>query len=164
VTDMKALALTMATATLALGACVPVEQLKTPGSATLDTPGVMIDAVDNSFHFKTGDTFPPPFASRNCPILPIGSEEFSKARVYGAVPVRVTYPNLPAPLYGLLAFCQIPAAASGPGSRRYMVQIPNEYVAATDGGRISVVYELAEYPPNGIPNWVLWLSRAPFPQ
>jgi hypothetical protein len=137
--------------------------MKAPTTGVVATDGVTVTAEDNSFAYETNRYFAPPFAVDRCPQLPIGVEEFSKAEKKGARRVRVKYPNMPEPLFGLLMFCKVPKAATGPGSRSYRIQIPDSYVQATDGGRISVVYEEVETPNKQVVNWVLWLSRVPLP-
>ena len=136
--------------------------LKTPANGVVATEGVTVSAEDSSFVYETNKYFNTPFAVDWCPTLPIGVDEYTKAEKKGAKRVRVKYPNLAEPLFGLLLFCKVPKSATGPGSRSYRIQVPDNYVQATDGGRISVVYEEVEASSKQVVNWVLWLSRTPF--
>ncbi len=82
--------------------------------------------------------------------------------------VQLQVPQLQQPLYGYLALCGIPPNASGPGARRYRIEVPHEYVEATSDGRYSVVMEtFSASRPDGSSGefapWVLWLAREPFP-
>lgn len=142
-------------------ACTP---MVAPQSGFISTPGVTIRGVDQPFAFSSDTVFRPPFADK-CPQLPIDSEGYRKALdKYGGHRVAITYPGLEAPLNGILLLCAVPKSAIGPGARRYQIVVPPDYVAATDGGRISVVYEVATNRPKDVPSWVLWLSRLPFPE
>jgi hypothetical protein len=130
---------------------------------TLVTSQTVIVAEDHSFTITAGATFNSPFWTKDCPL--IGTpENFPFGESLGARRVRVSYPGLTEPLYGVLSLCPIQPGAGGPSSRSYQIEIPQSYVAATEGGRVSVVFE-----PYNLLNgrsaaaWILWLSRAPFP-
>jgi hypothetical protein len=75
------------------------------------------------------------------------------------------------PLYGVLVFNQAIAAAYGPASRSYFLQIPEDKIAAAKGGVTAVAYEKMSWKStwsNGAKgdsfsySWVLWMSSYPF--
>lgn len=62
-------------------------------------------------------------------------------------------------LWGILMLCGIPTNSTGPASRAYRIEVPDTYVEATSGGRVSMVFEHLN---NDRLSWVLWLSRERF--
>jgi hypothetical protein len=97
-----------------------------------------------------------------CKALPLTPDDYKQALDNGAARVRVKVPQLDAPLYGVLALCRMPHAAKGPGSRAHRVQVPSNYVDATDGGRVSVVFEEVSTDGDAVTSWQLFLSRTGF--
>jgi hypothetical protein len=133
------------------------------------TPGVTIAAADGSFQYRSGEPFVPTETASNCPIVPTTR---NWTEVSGRLTrVSVRHPRVSAPLYGLLAFCPIPATQQ-PSSQSHGVQIPDYRVEQTDGGRVAVVYDDVQYhwryyDGHGIsaveswPSWILWISQQP---
>ena len=99
----------------------------------------------------------------DCPTVPVTPSDASRVANAGGIAVRVKVPQLPEPLYGVLALCAMDESARGPASRAYRIQVPDEYVTATDDGRATVVYEEVETSSSGHTSWQLYLSRVPFP-
>jgi hypothetical protein len=129
-----------------------------PMPVTVSPPGSRLDDLQGTFAVDASQT--PAYLEwrASCPAKPV-TDNFKEAS--GARAVRVTYPGLKAPLYGLLALCRLPEGYSGAASRSYRVEIPQSYVDATDGGRVSVVYEPFDYNGSELVAWSLWLSRDP---
>ena len=127
---------------------------------TVATPATNIAADDSSFRVVSDQVVAPPFYS-HCAALPASPDGYKKLRDARRVHVQVEGMDL----YGVLAICNLPHGATGPASRAYRLQVPHEYVAATEGGRVSVVFEAVDV--NGMPTqhpaWELWLSRSPLP-
>lgn len=131
----------------------------TPGLPTaVATPGATI-ALDGVV--VADKDLPAPFTV-SCKASPLIPDDFKAALAAGGQHVRVKVPQLEEPLYGVLSLCNIPSNATGPASRAHRIQIPEEFVAATEGGRISVVFEEVAGT-NGATSWQLFLSRAAFP-
>ena len=107
---------------------------------TVGTPGVQIEAADSTFAFDSEGAFQTPFVVSSCPENPT-TDSLDAVIAAGGQSVRVTHPDSGEPLYGVLAFCPISEAVTGPASRSYLVQVPSTYVAATSDNRVSVVYE-----------------------
>lgn len=146
-------------------------------SGVLATPGCTISAEDNSFTIRSGQEFQPPFQ------IKIGSQvlnalpdpfdgfcsdapsdrvkEYSEALSSGAERVRVTVPGVAKPLYGVLALLQIADKGDGAATHSYQIEIPQDYVDAASGGKVSVVYEFYDLTGRNVPSWVLWLSDQP---
>jgi hypothetical protein len=143
--------------------------VRVPGTI-LSAEGVVITAMDGSFTIEQGHQIRTPFQSRDCVVHP-ESENYSYGEAMGARRVRVQYPGLSTPLYGMLSFCPVNAEAAnaGPVARSHSIRIPRNYVDDTNDGRITVVYEpygwhvVVAGSPHEVPAWVLWLSREPFP-
>ena len=147
-------------------------------------------AEDGSFEIAPGKSVTSPFTSVACPSEGT-TKQYAAAEAFGARRVRVYVSQLEEPMYGILALCPIPPGTTGPVSRSYQIQIPQEYIDATTDGRASIVYESlpqcsntkcfgdmmarrgtsyvlasnAAYASgdNGF-GWMLWLSRVPFPK
>jgi len=148
----------------------------------LNTAGTTVIAADSSFELRPHAQIATPFAAGTCPANPT-TETFNEAIAGGARPVFVTSPYHNRALYGLLSFCPMPPGTTGPAARLHLVQVPQEYVNATAGGLISVVYEPitslhqpAQHPgmlqlmgtpapqsTGSVPAWILYLSQQPFP-
>ncbi len=128
----------------------------------LATPDVLISTETNPpFVMTTGQTFTTPYWS-NCPTKPT-TENVGEGEQGGARRVRIAYPNMPNGLYGVLAFCRIDPEFKGSASRSYRLEVPQSYVEATDGGRMSVVFEQYAVGQQQFPAWILWMSREPIP-
>jgi hypothetical protein len=148
--------------------CTPVHF---PPVGRLENPGVVITAEDQSFTIQGGQLFKTPFYVSNPRGLNICTKDVSGTSFWryhmraGARRVRVQYPGMKDPLYGVLAFCRVYAEA-GAVTRSYLLRITPEDVAATADGAIRVMFEStganlggkAEY---GHLAWILWLSRLP---
>ncbi len=106
---------------------------------------------------------PSPFRveCKNAPLVP---DDYKQALAAGAQHARIKVPQIDEPLYGVLALCDMPSEAKGPASRAFRIQIPTEYVNATEGGRVSVVFEEVDVPgaEQTHTSWQLYLSRSPF--
>lgn len=135
---------------------IPVPRVVMEG--VVATPGVSIWAADSSFRFDAGTPFRTPFVSQRC-VKVATAENYGLARQIGAEPVVVQVPGLPQPLYGLLALCRVPNFATGPATHSYRIEVPQSYVDATTGERVSTVYETTNW--DDYPAWQLWLSRTP---
>lgn len=154
---------------VALGCSTSAEYRRAP-QAMLETVDVQIRAEDGSFTLTPGQAAPTPFQSEDCPLTPAPGN-YEQAIRGGARAVRIQYPGIEEPLYGLLSFCPMPADSTAPPTRMALVQVPQSYVDSTDGGRVAVVFEQLYHPPRteqqrqsrAWPAWVLYLSRQPFP-
>jgi hypothetical protein len=165
----RAQRLVVGISTLAIGtmgmilflACAP--WISVP-EGVLVTEGVTVSSPDGSWKVHGNSRFRPPFYSNFCTSKPTTTNYIEGERL-GGRRVRISYPGLSEPLYGLLSLCKVSPDYKGAASRSYQIDVPKQYVDATDSGRISVVYE--EYPLNAegekMPAWILWLSRTPFP-
>jgi hypothetical protein len=117
----------------------------------------------SSSSIASGKEFPTPFSTVQCPFPKL--DQIALARAGGARNVRVHYPGVDQPLWGLLIFCQLPDDYQGPAARSYQLEIPESFVKDTDGGRISVVHETITYKSmQSYPAWILWLSRSQLPR
>lgn len=125
---------------------------------TVATPATNISADDSSFRIVSGAVVALPFYSQ-CAALPASPDGYKKLHDVRRVHVQVEGMDL----YGVLAICKLPRGATGPASRAYRLQVPHEYIAATEGGRVSVVFEAVDVKgaPTEHPAWELWLSRSP---
>jgi hypothetical protein len=133
------------------------------------TPGVTITAASGAFELRAGQPFRPPFFARDC-LVTATAENYPAARQMGAQPVRVTVPGRDQPLHGLLALCRVHPDATGPATRQYLIRVPQSYIDATSGGRVSVLFEETNIGGNysdghhSYDAWQLWLSEGPFMQ
>jgi hypothetical protein len=130
--------------------------------ASLASDRVAIVAEDRSFVIQPGQLMSTPFHS-GCPRMPT-TDNYPDAEAQGARRVRVVYPGVTDPLYGILSFCMISDQFHGSASRSYRLEVPQSYVDATEGGRMSVVFEQYGLNNQDYPAWILWLSREPIPQ
>lgn len=140
-------------------------------SGILATPGCKITAEDNSFSIVSGQEFQPPFQmAKRTGYVTASDNSFpglvnlcKDALSLGAKRVRVTVPGRAEPLYGVLGLYQIWNSGTGPGSRSYRIEIPQQYIDAATGGGVSAVYETYNGPSGSYyTSWVLWLSDQPF--
>ncbi len=129
----------------------------------IKTEGVVIESVQGDFILRSGESFNTPFdqdkAWGTWSTLPVAA---SYAVCTGCRQVRVTVPGQSNKLYGVLHFARMHRAATGPGTRSYLIQIPQQYVDAARDGRVSVVYETVDIA-GGLKQsaWTLWLSDLP---
>jgi hypothetical protein len=159
---LSSLLVAVATYTVLVG-CGPSWHLREMKEVDSLNSTTFIVAGDGSFEIKAGQTINPPFHS-DCMREPT-SADFAMAEAGGARRVRVTVPSQHEPLFGILALCSVYKEFNGALSHSYRIEVPDEYVQATDGGRVSVVYEKYDMPGGGwLPGWVLWLSRERFPK
>jgi len=131
-----------------------------------------IVAVDGSFTIETDNRFSPPFQSEKAFFengsQPIVSDVYKltsgQYKGFKWKKVRVQTPHHSEDLYGVISFCKVQKDCQNePVTRSYRLSVPEEYVDAALGGRVSCVYEY--YSCNGMPKiatWVLWLSDVPF--
>ena len=171
--------------TALLSGCMTGEGFHPMNSGILATPGCVITAQDKSFTIVSGQEFQPTFQLGKSAVFgdlgnsmaappgdtPRGGVNFyGQALSAGAKRVRVTVPGRAEPLYGVLALFEISDLGTGPGSRSYRIEIPQQYIDEAAGGRTSVVYESYERPGSfyytvsdyKMPSWALWLSDQPF--
>jgi hypothetical protein len=153
-----------------------------PPVGKLDAPGVVITAEDQSFEIKAGELFKTPFHLKNgrpqntwgtspdclaVPTLNPPGARFALKRHLriGAKRVRIRYPGVAEPLYGVLAFCGV-WAHDGAATRSYLLRITPEDVAATRDGAMRVMFESTNFVTHSTTGrtlaWVLWMSRIPF--
>ena len=132
----------------------------------LRTPEAKIVAEDGSFTILSGEEFTTPSFVEGFSVINYWDVQgkdlknlYKSALSNGGKKVRVTVPSRSKPLYGVLAFIPMPPRASGPGTRSFEISIPEKYINAATGGRISVVYELVS---DRYINWILWLSDQQF--
>jgi hypothetical protein len=143
-----------------------------PPTARVVQEGVVIEAEDKSFTLDGSRDHPTPFrldweyVHPFTSFYPCTKANGTSATMHSyylkrtnARRVRVTYPGLDKPLYGILALC--PAAGSGPTARTYLISVPREYIDATKDGGIATVYERIGPRVDWIA-WILYLSQHPF--
>ena len=151
----------------------------------LITPGCKIESASGDFVIESGKSFEPPFQNESFENWSDGSPYWSissynedliglveEIQIYGARKVRVTVPEVKEKLYGLLWLGTVYETATGPASRSYQIQIPQSYVRAAMGGKVSVIYELVDFEyldyeyetlvESSAPTWILWISDMPF--
>lgn len=128
---------------------------------TVATPGAVIEAEDGSFRLVAGERFTTPFNQGDECLLKPAADNYEQAVHTGARPVRILLGD-GRTMYGLLSLCGAPAGATGPATRSYEIQVPESYIAATSGGRVSVVYEPFTSGKMGAKAWILWLSESSF--
>jgi len=154
------------------------EDLVDVNQGVLVTKGTKIEAEDGSFAILPDVPFKPPIRGNGPFIYSDGkyeerllSDKFIRTNVARAR-VRVTAPGLAKPLYGKLYLARMPSnsriKATGPASRSYQLEIPEHYVEAAKGGKVSVVFEKVDLVLDGKNlvgvSWALWLSDLPFPE
>jgi len=146
-------------------------QNKVITKAQLATPKITITAVDGSFSIKNGEVFKPSFSSKtsdfslqnkNENVIDLYDVAIEK---YGAKKVKVLVgeEDSSSEFQGILLFSNVFDDGFGPGSRSYQIKVPDMYIEAARGGKVSVVYET--YPRKAGKTgkgWVLWISDLPF--
>jgi hypothetical protein len=130
-------------------------------SGFVATPGVEIIAEDGSFRLTAGQPFTPPFNQGSGCVLEPDAGNYAQGLATGARPVIVKLAD-DRQLYGLLSLCGAPRDARGPATRSYELEVPDSYVAATAGGRVSVYFETFTNTKLGAKAWILWLSETSF--
>jgi len=143
-----------------------------PDHGKILTEGVVITAEDGSFELVSGEVFETPFACNTAGMgmhsasADMASFAQTALEYMDARRVRVTVPSLDEPLYGVLVLSHIYRGSSGPATRSFQIQVPEQYVQAALGGRVSVVYERYKTSMEGNTfepkSWVLWISDMPF--
>ncbi|GAA4881695.1 hypothetical protein [Ferrimonas pelagia] len=170
---------------LALGcASSPPPNIDTTNKTAVAIPGgifvnegVRIVAEDGSFELIGGERFATPFDvfdwthavnafTKESKML----EHYDMALRNGAKRVLIYQDGYDKPLYGVLVFNQAIAAAYGPASRSYMLQIPDSKIQAARDGVTAVTWEKMQwkqtYTRSADQNhnwyaWSLWLSTYP---
>lgn len=143
----------------------PDEFVRVP-HGEITTPGVVIEDEADRFRLVAGSPFRTPFWSYDCPAHPT-IENHAFAERLGAQRVRVFHPSY-GWLHGLLSLCMVHPISAGPVRRSYAIQVPDSYVADTEGDRVSMVWEPTDVSEGfadgrwALPGWILWLSRRPF--
>jgi hypothetical protein len=148
---------------------------------SIGTENLVIEALDGSFKWEYGQNYNVPldfpffqWSSTN-KSLAISTELFSKINEGNAKKVMVYTPYSDKPVYGYLQISKVhtPCIDEAPETRSYYVQVPESYYSASQGGKISVMYESymctsgkwsdGTSPSNkhGYSTWVLWLSDRP---
>lgn len=136
---------------------------------------ITIVAEDGSFLLKAGESFEPPFQSKTSSSRELHNSALDITGLYdvaleklGAkkVKVQVGAPDgeITKEYYGVLLFSKIYDDGYGPGTRSYLINIPELYLEAANGGKISVITELYNRKKNrgNAKSWVLWISDLPF--
>lgn len=149
--------------TLLTAACATGPYMNPVSEGVVKTEGVTIRSEDGSFSLQSGERFTPPFQfpKYHTGANPPTSENFNECTCRK---VRVKVPGRDQELYGLLRLSMMFANAHGPGSRSYLIEIPQSYINEARNGNISVVYE--KVPLKGSEwrwqtGWTLWLSDLP---
>ena len=157
---------------LVVSGCAAAQTWNAVPLGRIGTEGVSLyeDLADAEPSFRLtweDDTWTPPFYADNC-VVRATPENYDIALENGARRVRVVVPGREAPLFGVLALCRTHPDARGPATRMYLIQVPAARVAATAGGRISVVFEPTNHQQSyadgrhAFDAWQLWLSEVPF--
>ena len=135
-----------------------------PTRGEVVTSNVTIIDEAGQFELRAGEVWRPPFdQGPDCVLNPDASLPDAGV-VSGARRVRVHVPGRREALYGLLSLCGAPPDATGPATRNYQIESPQSYVDATNGGRVSVVFEphQGQWAYGEPKSWILWLAQAPF--
>lgn len=147
----------------------------------LGTKGLVIEAADGSFKWEYGKQYDVPadypFFNwyTNNAALALGTTGFDKVNETNAKKVIIHTPYSPEPIYGFLQISKIITECKDktPETRSYYIQVPESYVKAAEGGKISVMYEsymcISGYYSNGAKattkhgysTWALWISDRP---
>jgi len=140
---------------------------------------LLIEAEDESFSIRGGDTFRTPFSvdSWNHPVQSFNIQNdqttlgsWDQALKLGAKNVKVWQKGRSKPLYGVLMFSDVFKAAVGPGARSYQLQIPQSRLDSAAKGNLTWVGEKVDFKYRyntssytGFKySWVLWLGNTPF--
>ncbi|MHC5022030.1 MAG: hypothetical protein ACYTGX_18375 [Planctomycetota bacterium] len=159
-----------------------------PKYVSMLTDGVAIHDEAGAWTITGSDPVAPPFYSEAFNWDPAEGgtiDRFDDALLMGARKVKVEYPGLEKPLYGVLAICPINESTTESSAKRaYRMAVPESYVQQARGARISVVYQpykiVVTERPGGLfifgalakaaeqksshnrVSWILWMSDAPF--
>lgn len=152
-----------------LSGCATTTYTKSISQGLVQESEVVIRATDGSF--KIQGEFQAPFQSKvHYHSLNIGGEKllqgYQQALGFGAKHVRIKVPSAQGELYGVLALDDADERGYGPGMLSYKIIIPEPYVEAARGGKISVVYEYYHIKDDSLfdnshikkYSWILWLS------
>jgi hypothetical protein len=148
----------------------PPEPIFRPAPAiSVQTPGVTIEADDGAFAIGSAPVQSPFDMGASCLTNP-ATTNLELAEGQGARRVIIKLPPELAEvadgqtqLHGVLAICGVPPGTAGAASRHYLVQVPENRIAQTAGGRVSLVYEPFVDDSGDRKAWMLWLSRTPLP-
>jgi len=135
----------------------PDTYIKVPEIGTISTGAFNPQFSSRSFLTETSTTGETPIADAVFQLLK-GETEHNFRKV------KVKTPYMEEELYGVLMLSQIPPGCqNSPVTQSYRISVPEEYVNAAKGGRVSCVYEYYTCgDSNKKTTWVLWLSDAPF--
>jgi hypothetical protein len=129
---------------------------------TVQTPDITITAEDNSFTYKSGQTFENPnknklFVSRASAVI----DRMDAGLKAGGKRVKVTRGDKS--YFGILLLAAAHEDGRGPGSRSYSIVIPDSVFLSAVDSKVAVCYEvypIGERKP-GVEiacGWVLWIS------
>ncbi len=154
---------------LIFSGCSTTTYNKTISTGKIENHDIIIRALDNSF--KLQGTFTSPFqSSTRYNSLQMRDNELPQAYKlalhHGAQHVRLKVPSSKVELYGVLALDKADQNGIGPGTQSYKIIIPQPYIDAAKGGKISVVYEYYKLKNDGFMDvgdikersWILWIS------
>lgn len=157
------------TTLLLLSGCSTTTYTKVIPQGKIEDKNIIITARDKSFTLK--GQFTSPFqSSTRYNSLEMRDHELPKAYKlalhHGARHVRVKVPNRDEELFGVLALDKADQDGIGPGTQSYKIIIPQPYIDAAKGGKISVVYEYYHLKNDGLidvsdikeRSWILWFS------
>jgi len=154
---------------LLLTGCSTTTYNKTIGHGKIDSPDIIITAADKSFRLQGEFTSPFQSSTRYNSLEMRDSElpaAYKLALHHGARHVRVKVPSHDNEFYGVLALDKADQDGIGPGTQSYKIIIPQPYIGAAKGGKISVVYEYYKLKNDGFidvedikeRSWILWIS------
>ncbi|CAA0105158.1 Uncharacterised protein [BD1-7 clade bacterium] len=143
----------------------------------LANKSIKIVAADGSFTLEPGKRFDTPFSvydwnSSTNTFVEAGKlvEHAPNALAHGGKAVLIYQDGYEKPLHGVLAFNQAIKAASGPASRSYMINIPEDKLQAARDGLTAVAYEKMKWEAtysdgssaeNWWYAWAIWISAYP---
>ena len=138
-------------------------------SGKIENSEIVIRAVDGSF--KLEGEFKAPFQSEvHYHSFNVRGQKFikayRKALDFGAKHVRIKIPTSDKELYGVLVLDNADERGIGAGTTSYKIIIPQAYIDATKGSKISVVYEYYHLNDESLSDlsevkkysWILWIS------
>lgn len=142
---------------------------RTISHGKIESPDVVITAVDKSFTIKNEFTSPFQSSTRyNSLEMPDSDlpKAYRQALHHGAKHVRIKVPGNDQELFGVLALDRADDEGVGPSTQSYKIIVPQPYIDAAKNGKISVVYEYYKLKNDGLidvgkikeRSWILWLS------
>lgn len=156
-------------ALLLFSGCSTTTYTKNISKGVIENNVTVITADNGSFRLQ--GEFQAPFKSTaHYHSLNIGGEKlikgYHRALGFGAKHVRIKVPSREEELYGVLALDDIDGRGYGPGVASYKIIIPEPYIKAASGGKISVVYEYYNIKDDALfdnsnikkYSWILWIS------